>query len=847
MTLNDNRLAVTLKRLSATSEGLADWVADSERLIPGERVALQDEFTRVSSRAHTIASLVRQPATLGVIGAPRSGKTHLISSLAMRSGAPLLVKFEGIAQRLNLMRQIVPVGSRTYLGTTIRFTSKTRLLHRGFPLQLRLLSLAEVVQCLGRAYLTAAEPQAQVKLTARDVQALHRSAEADVAATPSVGFAETDALAVRDFFCATFGTEPYVQALTAAGYWDTLAELGPHVAEAKRVSLLSPLWGGLASFDRAFAKMSGALSLLGYGRDAACTLDALVDPDPQSGQLLRRTDTVLSTRPLGDLLIDAERPIVVCSEFAQWHSLDRAALTAIIAEVKFQIDAPPGSVQEHADIVEFPGLAPAEGRQTAAHLDDPQTFGRVFARAKQDLLHTRAIANTEITSMLVCVDPDGDGIGPIEQIATDWVHKTHGQSPESRETSDGGLFVVHTKFDRIVADTTAREREVDWDRVIADVLDRGFGQQATWPQRWTPQRPFDGVTFVLAPSFKQSGLFDQGSDRKAPRLKTSMTERIARMRQSFLSAAAVQRHVGDPMSCFDDAVTAGEGGMARLSKAILAVCHARTKRRQLFTEAGRLRQQVLDSSLRYFPGETALLSHDQRHGMAMMVARRLRTVAERRRFNGLMRAISVSDADLVEVFRDLTGRMGFSRRSERANGSFDLMLARAAIDSWIGRIREVSRRPSTETVFEMPQHVLRHLVDELVVGANRLNLENRIVREISDVCDGEMAADVHLEAAAICTAFAINGYLLHLGFDNLLANDHPRRRDAAESAIFSTRDTARDTEDAAYNPELDQCADWTLAYLAFVEENGRELRERHVPPEEAQRLAGCLAGLESVS
>ncbi len=844
MTVNENKLAVTLKRLGDTSEGLADWVSSSEQLIPGERVALQDEFARVSARARVIAGLLRQSPTLGVVGAPKSGKTHLISSLAMRSGAPLLVKFDGIAQRLNVLRQIVPVGSRAYLGPCLRFTSKTRQIHRGFPLQLRLLSLSEVVQVLGRAFLTTTTLEAQPSLAARDIRAMHLAAERYVGSAAVPGFAETDALALRDYFCTAFGNDPYVQALTAAGYWDTLAELGPHIAEEHRCALLSPLWGNLPSFDLAFSKLLAVLSTLGYGRDAACTLDAIVDPDPQSGQLVRRTDSILSTRPLHDLLCDNAQPIVVCSEFAQWFTIDRAALTAIVSEVKFQIDAPPGSVQEQSDLVEFPGLAPADGRRSPQELADPQTFSRAFARAKQDLLHTRAVASAEITSMLVCIDPDGDGVGALEHVVTDWVHKTHGQSAEARETSDGGLFIVHTKFDRIIADTTKREREIQWHKLIGATLAHGFGRHSTWPTRWTPQRPFDGVSFVLSPSFKHSGLFEQMSERKAAELKPAMVDRVARLREGFLAADAVRQHMVDPISCFDEAVTAGEGGIARLAKSILDVCHAQTKRRQLFAEAGRLRQQVLDQSLRYFPGDHPQLPLHQRHEHALLVTRRIRMVAERRRLNELLQAISVSDTELAEVFHDLTGRLLNERKAERSTASSDLMLARAAIDAWIGRIREVARRPITEAVFDMPPHVLRHLVDELVVGANRLNLEHRIVREIEDVCAGDFSGDARMEAAAICAAFAINGYLLHLGFDNLLANDHPRRRDAADSAIFSSRAAARDIDDPAYNPQMDFCSDWTIAFLAFVDENARELRDRKMPSGEARRLADCLAGLE---
>ena len=838
MTLNDTRLAVTLKRLGDTSDGLADWVAANDRLIPGERVALQDEFAQVSSRAHVVASLVKQAPSLGIVGPPRSGKTHLLSSLAMRGAAPLLVKFDGIAQRLNVIRQVVPVGSRQYLGAAMRFGSKTRQLHRGFPLQLRLLSLAEVVQVLGGAALTALEDADRTHPTARDIRALHLDAEPHAGPDAVLGFTEMDALALRDYFCTAFGGEPYVQALTSSGYWDTLAELAPYVGDNTRTDLLSPLWASVPAFNQIFAKLTQALSVLGYGRDAACTLEALVEPDPQSGQLMRRVDSILSTRPLADLLTDDERPIVVCSEFAQWHTIDRAALTAIVAEVKFQIDAPPGSVQEQADLIEYPAIAPPAGRKRRDALGDAVVVARLFARAKQELLHTRAIANSEITSMLVCIDPDANGLGALAPLVADWVHRTHGISPESRETSDGGLFVVHTKLDRIVADASQRERLIDWDAQVDATLQNGFGRFSTWPSAWTPQRAFDAVTFVLAPAFKAAGLFDRGADREASKIKSGLRDRIARARETFLASDAVRRHVSDPAAVFDEAVTSGEGGITRLAKAILTVCHARTKRRHLFSEAARLRERVLGSSLRYCPGDMPHLPHDRRHGLALLVTRRLRSVAEQRRLNALMSAISISEADLVEVFRDLTSR---------AHATTDPLLARAAIDSWIGRIREVARRPVTDAMFGMPNSVVRHLVDDLVVGANRLNLEGRIIKEIDGACDADMPSDTRLEAAAMCAALSINGYVLHLGYDNLLANDHPRRRDQTDSAIFSPRDPMRDTGDDAFNPELDQCSDWTLAYHAFVEENARELRERKLAPEEALRLTNWLSGLDAVS
>ena len=265
----------------------------------------------------------------------------------------------------------------------------------------------------------------------------------------------------------------------------------------------------------------------------------------------------------------------------------------------------------------------------------------------------------------------------------------------------------------------------------------------------------------------------------------------------------------DPAGVWDDAFASGDGGIVRLSKSIVAVCHAQAKFRQLFADAEQLRATVKNSLIRYFPGEHSSIPFDHRRAVALTVTRRLRSTAEARRFNALFAALSVADTELVEVFRDLDARLSPTAAND------DLLLARAALDSWVTRIRSFARSGQLETNFHAPAATVQALVDELVIGANRTRLEARIAERIRSAAGITTEASIRGEIAAICAARLINNFLFYLGFDNPRGNAQLRRKDRADTPIFTrseTADLSRAAEDTT-NAELGLHADWAQAFL----------------------------------
>ena len=73
-----------------------------------ERPALEREMRRAAVSAARLERAVERPMCVGVFGASQAGKSYLISALAKRGAAPLIVDFNGLAKGLDFLRLINP-------------------------------------------------------------------------------------------------------------------------------------------------------------------------------------------------------------------------------------------------------------------------------------------------------------------------------------------------------------------------------------------------------------------------------------------------------------------------------------------------------------------------------------------------------------------------------------------------------------------------------------------------------------------------------------------------------------------------------------------------------------------
>lgn len=876
---SENRLVFACRQVGEAAAEILEWVDANGDFVGGERVALLQDVHRTEVASERLAAAVDQPPAVAFVGPRRCGKTHAITSLIEPSGGRIAMRFDGIRDPIDYLRLIVPEGSRLGTGTAIRLSEHSKVLPQNFPVGMRLMSLADVIMILGNAFLTVSTERDQVPSMA-DVRNAHAAAMRRLNPDPVPGLKEEDVWDLQAYFLHRFGDEPLIRTLSAAGFWASLARLAPYISNEARGQLLSLLWGGLGPFNNTFVTLANVLSTLGGGLEASSALDAILGLDPRSGKLSRRTDSILNGDTVGHLGEPDTQTVVVCNEFGQWVSCSRNAIAALVAEVRLPLAREASEVTAKADVLEMPGI---DARDTVNGLAralsrDRSLIGRLFLQTKAVHLLDRYTHEHKITSLVACIDPTTRKLGELASLIGQWVGVTHGTDAATREQHENALFLAFTKLDKELSESgrQGKERKVDWQKRIQSILIDELGRDFGWPQEWTPARPFDNVHLIRNPASRSKQLFDYSSDGRETGIKSAQRGRVDRIRDDFLADAIVRRHVADPVATWQEALLLNDGGISYLAQSIVGVCDARVRNQQIVAALNELRQSLKDRLQRYHLSEHFSFQYDRRRAAALLVVRRLKSCAEKHRMGHLLRALQLADSEFADVLSNLevwTGPKGTEDAAGKLNGHHGpgegddpvgieagnaaaalngggratgepARLARTAIDHWVQTMRAMAHGSDAVRSFRMPRAALQNLVDEIIAGAARFDLDRRLTHSIQQVTEGDTNPSDSLAKAAMCASSAIGDYVMSLGFNDLLSNSHPRRKGKAQQPIFLPKaSTALETV-AEPADERQFYSDWSQAFLAMVDENASNLRERGASDEQNRRLGRLLRLLD---
>ena len=897
MSMQDNRLATACTGVGDTARKILDWIGESGGLMAAERVALLHEVYRTETSASTLARATREGPCVAFVGPSRAGKTQLISSMIERQGGALAIRFDGIREHVNFLKHISPEGGRTGSSTVIRLTAKGGTGAQNFPVAVRLLTIADLIKIFGGAFMAGAE-RGDLEPSMAMIDRIVGEARGRLLPEPQAGLSEEEIWDIRHYFTTHFGEEPLVRALLTGGYWEMLTGLVAHLGNADRGRLLSVLWGGLAPVTDSFVALADALVSLGCGREARCALDAVLGIDSRTGRFQRRSDNALSAQTLQGLGRHDDNTVVVSSQFGQWVSIPRTVLAAVIAEVRLPVANPACDLLEKADLLEFPSIdAPAGGGNLVRGLrKDPGQLGALFMRAKSVYLLERYVEEQALTSMVVCMEAGNARVGELADLVAAWVEKSHGGDPTARELQANGLFVCFTKLDKEFTEPSRRskERRIDWGRRLNATLVEGFGRHQSWPVAWTTSRAFDNVHLLRNPATRAKHLLNYGSDNRELSYKPEQKERIDRLRQDFAGNATVRRHVTDPQIIWNEALELNDGGITYLAQSIGEVCDDRAKHRHVLNDLGLLGKSLRDRLQRYYIADDLALQQDRRHIAGLMVTRRLRRCAEERRLGHLIRALQLPDTEFNDVLLrheaahptlngHANGHMnghtgdhstianGAARSSMNgaANGHGPVhpgpdlavvdgrtlsndsaahaarALAGVVMTHWVASARLFAQADRICQMLQMPRSSLLQLVDELIAGTTRLELEARIAHEIESIIADAPDTAHRIARAAMCAANIIGDFVMWLGCNDALANDHPRRKGRNETPIFPPKSATDIWAGAAVESDFDRefLADWSQAFLRLVDDNARDLVARDIDAERNQKLGELLAKL----
>lgn len=887
----DEKLAEICATMASTASAGADWIERNGGASPAEASVAVKELRRSAYAARKLEAAARRKMCVGVFGPSQSGKSFLISALARSGTERLMAEFD--AEAVDFVKDINPEGGRESTGIVTRFTmDRPASLPAGNPVQVRLLSQTDLVKILGNTFFADCKQSSLEDPEPRDISA-KLDALAAQAGEPTDALTEDDVLDCQEYFEKYFSSNSRVKVLRKA-YWGRAAQLAPRLKPQARGQLFSLVWGEVEPFTRLFLQLLMALKALDFQGEVFCPLTALV---PKKRSII----DVAMLAPIGS---DDPDLLNVVTRTGKSVPLGRSIVTGLAAELVIVMQKKPYGFFDHTDLLDFPGARSREEiRDIGAQLEKPEGLKDFFLRGKVSYLFERYATNLELNTMLLCIGPSNQEVRGLPEIVKYWIDSTHGPTPEERaKKSDTSLFFVLTQFDKEF------ERKPDWKdtvssrwstRLFSSMLDF-FGKYHSWPREWRPGRPFDNTYCLRNPNIDQPALFDYEDGReKNPR--PDMVDYVNALAEGFVGNPDVQHHFADPHAAWNAVMKLNDGGVSLLAERLSPVCNPRLKREQIAGLAHEEARRILARLRPLFRSGDLEAERKKKIALAEGIARRLVACASAQTFGALLHRLHLDEQDVADICfaleltrpaateeaeqapapapvigpaigdDDLLASLGLAPEPEptaqasntRPPSNMGRLINRPMDEAdryaleieryWISQVNDLSENVALGRLFSLPPTEFSQFVQELVTGAARLRLRDRIAAEIRSArAFHTNLRDKLIWRQAGPASVIVNTYLDHLGFG---PGDSPPYRPTVkagdgERTVFAVRPDITDYPPLRDTPtpyDRDFYLDWIKCFIQLAGDNADGGMDDGFNPAENEKLGGLIRSIEAVA
>lgn len=877
-----NRLSQRCEELYAGLGQAVDWVADVRRSAPRldrDAAGLTEKLRRSRNLSRRLAIAARHPLAVGVFGMSQAGKSYLISSLARAEHGELFAEIDG--KRFDFIGQLNPPGGgKEATGLVTRFTRRHIDTPAGFPVELTLFTEADLIKIIGNSFFNDFDrDRVRMSTDSGEIRRHLQGCEQQRQPRPTGGLDEDAMVDVMDYFDKRFtrSMEPM-----KGDFWPTVIDLAPRLSAIPRAKLLSLLWGGIGDFTRLYLRLRDALAALANAGTVCAPLEALVVPTAAGYEWNR--DSLLNVDVLNRLGRDESatlRVVPVTEErILPEVALPRSVLTALTAELTLVLAEPPmASFLERFDLLDFPGyrgrLSVGDASEVSRTLEqeDADPVAQLLLRGKVAYLFERYTDDQEMNLLVMCTRCDQQiEITDLAPVLDTWVFNTQGETPQVRKERSPGLAWVLTQFDRRLepspGQTESQRREAWGDMIHFTLLER-FGRCA-WLREWADGRPFDHVFLVRKPGIPKSFIQVDGARERA--LAPEEVERLAAAREMFLADARVQAHVADAAAAWDAVVRLNDGGMERLARSLDAAAVEDAKLARIDEQL----RHVVDEIARHRLGTYYLAEGvgelEQKELLAAGIAaalqerfdcvgellHTLQPPAEQLR-QLYLRADAQAETDgsasapsppepharRVGLLRPASsGSSGQPGAQPVVAGGAELF-AQAVMSAWISRLRNVAEAIEQQRHLGLDPALLRALTDELITGADRLRIEDRMIAALrpQEVRRSTTRARI-VDQQVLLARMTINGFVDTLGAETAPVDAPPastiagRRMFAPPAPIPPGTLPRLPAEEITYT--WTYVADWLDAFRQLAVGNVGHSAGREISPEQNRRLGAIL-------
>jgi hypothetical protein len=885
---DQNELATRCTEVATLSRDALDWVQDPENAdtVGPEHKSLVHLLRRASRRAEKLGRAARTKMSVSVFGPSQAGKSFLVSVLARPGEGRLVADFPGPGGQLDYISEINPEGEGESTGLVTRFTMTKEPMPEGFPIQLNLLSEADVARTIINSFYMdgdQSEPAPDAAGLNAHIEAFKPKAGA--ADVPGMSFEEV--LEIQDYIQSTFGRAAYAAALKP--FWEDAAALAPRMSIRDRAAFLEILWGGHGALSDLYVTLAEGLARIGHPEVVHVPLDALIP----------RETSIIDVKALGGLFGgDAADTLKVRAPSGTVTDLPRAVVCALAAELVFPMLEEPSPLFAETDLLDFPGARNRFEQPLSKTLEKPETtVSQLLLRGKVAYLFDRYVENQEITSMLLCVPDSNMETLDLPGLVDNWIALTHGNQPKARRDVDCILFFVLTKFDKHLGesaagggDSTRFER-----RMQASLLEKFGRSKDGWVDAWTPGQPFQNCYWLRNPNFFVEGLLDYDDKQRETGIRPEKQARLAELRAGCLASEAVQRHFKDPGAAWDAALSLNDGGVSYLLRELTEVCVPDSKLRQLSGQIEKLAGDLASALGPFHVSDDVEKRIEEKRVSAAHVIDCLEDTLEGHRFGALLDALCV-DQDAIEdrisrvpssvrissavssrpetETQTAPARPGRARparpgrpagasapaaadtadeASHASNTRIRTMSAEAfqagtAVDIWIEALGELRQDIALLQAFSLSQTAAGDLTSEMIHGLRRMRVMEDMHERLRAI-DYGMTVDKQAPPAAIVCAECINGFVFTLGADRLPDGERPvvELGDGGQRPVFAPRpevDTAM-TLPAEPRPTAEETwSDWVYALDVLFTGNARDTGTGEINIEQNLKLGRVLRGLE---
>ncbi|WP_411754585.1 virulence factor SrfC family protein [Serratia sp. (in: enterobacteria)] len=379
-----------------------------------EAPTLMLNLRRSRIQLQRLAVAATQRGALGFYGRSQAAKNHLIASLGSAEPGCLATTFAG--KTLDYLTHIRP--GHSAVGVAIRFSHAVPQQDPDYPVQLQLLTAAELVCMLARCSHTQ---QAIEKTEIEELIAcLTKRCQ-------SQGVPGIDADDIVILWDSLRTDDPQLQQRWDCAYWPNALSIAPYLSIDDRAQLFAPLWGKEPALTACYRRLAYRLEQLEGAASVLAPLSLLTDENQHPSYGILTPANLAETDGKVQLKLDNGVMTIPVAE-----------LGLLAAELLIPLQSPP----THS------GLAPTDYLDLPAYKADDESLSpanRRLQQAKSLTLLQRYSDQQAMQALIVChAAACREEVTRVGQALDYWVQQHH----EAGRRGHPGLIWAFTPYDR---------------------------------------------------------------------------------------------------------------------------------------------------------------------------------------------------------------------------------------------------------------------------------------------------------------------------------------------------------------------------------------------------------------